>query len=241
MLRSLHLLTLAFLISCSPKLAPTEQAPKARQLAGIYMTSNEECLIDTLEFLSWNQVQLMREYLPPTSYFIEGDSLFVETDKAYLQYQILDDNTLAGNSFWVSKDTLKKVDNTPIPPLHTLSEEDLNWLFLNKQFYEIYTQPATLHNIEGAMDVLKENFQKGHARSAVLYAQLSLLNGDTLSALEYSGAACRAGFFHACFQKGEYEMEYGQRDSALYYFNAGCTMGHTASCLMMDIVDIQDE
>ena len=239
--RSLHLLILASLISCSPKLTPTEQAPKARQLAGIYVTGNEESLIDTLEFLSWNQVQLMSEYLPATSYFIEGDTLVVETDKAYLQYQILDDNTLLGTSFWVSEDTLKKLDNTPTPPLYSLSKEDLNWLFLNKNFYKIYTQPATLHNIEGTIDALKGNFQKGHARSGALYAQLSLLNGDTLSALEYSGASCKAGFFHACFQKGEYEMEYGQRDSALYYFNAGCAMGHTASCFMMDIVDIQDE
>ena len=239
--RSLHLLFITFLFSCTPKLTSIEQALPTRQLAGVYVTDNEESLIDTLEFLSWNEVQLMSEYLPSTSYFIEGDTLVVETDKAYLQYQILDDHTLLGNSFWVSKDTLKKVGNTPAPPPYSLSKEDLNWQFLNKQFYKIYTQPATLNNIEGTMDALKENFQKGHARSGALYAQLSLLNGDTLSALEYSGASCKAGFFHACFQKGEYEMEYGKRDSALYYFNAGCAMGHTASCFMMDIVNMQDD
>jgi len=49
-----------------------------------------EAFIDELNFTSWNTVACMPEFLPPCPYWINGDSVIIELDKAHLFYRILD-------------------------------------------------------------------------------------------------------------------------------------------------------
>ncbi len=99
--------------------------PQTRQLCGTFIC--ESSLFDTLIFTDWNTVEMMTTFIPPSDYFIKGDTLVVLPDKSFLMYRIVDDNTLIGFGGWTQQDTMRRLQLPGIEckPTHLLSSEQV--------------------------------------------------------------------------------------------------------------------
>ena len=211
------------------------------QLCGKYVTPNS--LYDTLEFTSWNEVELMPEFIPTSHYFITGDTLVVLPDKSFLMYKISSDRQrLYGLKGWAGEDTLKleRLDQSAkdCPSEYHPNKQEQHWLDLEKRYFH-----ATLSGgFEGQKAIAPEFCEAGHAKSCINYAYFKFLSGET--ELPDSSLLIRAGDlgdYMGYFRLGEVLERTEQKERAKFYYQKSCGMGHAASCMAVDFLNFEKE
>ena len=209
----------------------------SRQLCGTFVTENS--LFDTLEFTNWNTVQLLREFIPPSQYLINGDTLLVIPDKSVLMYRIVDEHTLTGLGGWSGQDTLHRLPGSGAECTtdHLLTSEQRKWLDLNRAYY-VLQQDRSAKNFKSRLRQLCEN---GHPKSCVDYGYLTTNFQRENPDLTYVQKACDMGYYMGCFRMAELLEIIEKKQEAKVYFQKACDMGHAASCLTLSFMDLEPE
>ena len=224
-------------ITWSCKTSRLANIPSAtKTLCGTFIC--DDSLFDTLSFTNWNTVEVMTEYIPPSSYFITGDTLVVIPDKSFLMYRIVDENKLVGLEGWAHKDKLVKIPQSDLKcePFRNLSQEQETWLSQNKAYFKaLYSK-----DLELMKEQLLALCQEGHSRSCLNYGALTLDYQAEKPDLTYIQKACEMGDYMGCYRMGELNQRFNDLNVAKEYYQKSCDMGHLASCMGIDLLEIDD-
>lgn len=236
----LTLLLIALIYACgTTKESSSAGGQTIQPLCGQYIVRSSS-LADTLNFLSWNRVGFMTEFIPPSQYFINQDTLVVLPDKSYFMYKISEDRSqLFGMEGWVKGDTLDLVFGTNSNcPTYQLKTADENWLALERRYHEIVLSRSYEKQFEAAPALC----EAGHAKSCINLAVARFLKKET--SMVDTSLLIRAGElgdYMGYFRLGETLSEQNQNQRAKFYFDKACAMGHQASCMMSGLMDMGEE
>lgn len=233
------LLFFVFLLGtgCHSSRLPGEES--VRQLHGRFIQEGA-FLVTELNFTGWNTVLAVPEFLPPCPYWINGDSVVIELDKAFLHYRILDSHTLLALGGWAGTDTMYLASEdaaAPPPGPHLLTSADKEWLRQNRTFHYL----SLIRPFNNTSPILRQNCLDGHGRSCLTYGEGLINEGHLEEGMNFVKRACDIGFYYGCFRAGEMLESSKDLEEAKAYYQKGCEKGHLASCLSVDILEEEKE
>lgn len=235
----LPLLFFVFLLGTGCHSSRLPGGESVRQLQGRFVQEGA-FLISELNFTGWNTVLAVPEFLPPCPYWINGDTVVIELDKAFLYYRILGPHTLLALGGWAGTDTIRIAAEdtaTPPPGPHLLNDADKEWLRQQRTFhYQTLARPFNPTSPE-----LLRNCLDGHGRSCLTYGEGLIKEGQIEEGMNYVKRACDTGFYYGCFRAGETLEGLKEVEEAIAYYRKGCEKGHLASCLSVDFLEEEKE
>ena len=178
----------------------------------------------------------MTEFIPPSLYYIVGDTLIVIPDKSFLMYHIENPKTLKGLGGWTEKDKWRKVPGSDrdCGSARPSSTQEAKQMKMWKTYFEVLNDP---NYKETGLPRLKELCDAGHAKSCIDYGVLTM---DFLSDnpdMTYIQKACEMDFYMGCYRMGELFLRKNKIPEAKPYFEKACAMGHRASCMSLGLLD----
>ena len=228
---------IVFSISCKTAKPPLASVDLPPPLCGTYVS--KKSLYDTLTFTDWNSVEVMTEFIPPSLYYITGDTAVVIPDKSFLLFRIEKANTLKGLGGWVGEGKWRKIPGSDgdcgsaSPSSAEEAKEMKQW----KSYFELLVHPDYK---EIGVERLKELCEAGHAKSCIDYAVFTMDFMSDNPDMTYVQKACEMGFYMGCYRMGELLLRKNRLPEAKPYFEKSCEMGHKASCMSLDLLDFEE-
>ena len=110
----------------------------------------------------------MTEFIPPSLYYITGDTAVVIPDKSFLLYRIENAKTLRGLGGWVGEGKWRKIHGSDLDcgSASPSSREEGNRMKRWKTYFELLTDP---NYQEESLPRLKDLCEAGHAKSCIDY------------------------------------------------------------------------
>ncbi len=218
-------------------------------LCGEYLAADSSDLMLRLEFKNWNTVALSTPFdgmasamigapadepvRPDSRYFVDGDTLYLEMDKGFLCYRIVERGELLGASGWNSDDRLIRgaTESAPCPKVHLTTAEDRRWLSHSRAYYRAYYS----RDIQGVIPQLEALCEEGYGPACITLGK-AVSSKDKERALALLERACETGYFghYGCFQLGEMLDRYGENEEAAQKaYQKACEGGHAVGCMAL--------
>lgn len=225
-------------------------------LCGQFTSADSSNLVQTLVVKGWNTVALTTPFdnmgallmgdtgssasvRPLSRYFISEDTLFLEMDKGYLCYRIIDQDQLEGISAWNQGNRLirhKAVEKGDCPTTHLLTPTEKNWLSHSRRYYQAYYHPDMAQALVSLEGLCAEDYGP-----ACMSLGRAVFIKDKEQGLLLLQKACELGYYgnYACYQLAEALSKAGKREAAITAYLQACEGGHTVGCWSAQLLQDQ--
>lgn len=168
----------------------------------------------------------------PTRYFVRDKSIYIKTDKGFLELEIADATTLVGQDTWTKGHAYHRATEPAAPcEPYILSEEarlDVQNLYCFMTGMELQGESRFKEAAQRYLECCDAGYAEGCNHFGVLK---QLIFQDLGIARRYFRKACDMGFGGGCSNLAYIAKQKGDPRHAKELYEEACKKGHEASCL----------